>query len=324
MINLTITESTTQIAAGIPKYVLFETDIPATVFYTLDGSTPTVSSFVYLENELFLPTSSSLLTLKAFAYNGSDQSDILTKEYGSTRTFLQPLPTVTNPDTPDIDNRFPFGQAGLNNPPIFGETSLVPVDSGEVSGYTDGYDGSGSYSNETDLPLTDYDFIFSESNHRGERGHGLGTLPGKVTISPEESFYQRTETNRNSQFFNPKALVIYQDSSEESFDPNLNTLNKQYFYSENQSTAKTGNFRYVSGYDGLPVTGSFVRSIFNAKEQKMIFYYFDSSTGKWIISREPYTPDPEKNNYAKIVFSNRDKGAGFVYSWRPFGSRKLY
>ena len=44
VITITINESSDQILAGIPKYITLTTNIPATIFYTLDGTTPTTLS----------------------------------------------------------------------------------------------------------------------------------------------------------------------------------------------------------------------------------------------------------------------------------------
>lgn len=325
MIILTVSPSDLEVVAGIPKYVIMETDIPATVFYTLDGTIPTTSSSVYLGAELFLPTTLSHFTFKAFASNGSDSSEVFSADYGSFREVTQHFAEVLNANEVEVDNRFPFGELGIDHPAQYGSTVGTIVDDETIVGIPDGYDGTGTGTpaSETDLPLFDYDLIFSDSNAKGERGHGLGTLPAEVTVLQDPSKYDRTDTTEGAKFFNPKALVIYQDSSIPPVDPNLSSLNKQFFYSENQEKARQGAYFYTTGQEGLQSTGSFVRRYFNAKEQKMIFYYFDSTTGRWIISREAYTPDPEKNNYAKIIFSNRDAGSGFVYRWMPFVGRKL-
>lgn len=68
VISISITESSEQIVSGIPKFVNISTNIPSTIFYTIDGSTPTLFSNIYTE-AIFLPIDKPTATLKVFASN---------------------------------------------------------------------------------------------------------------------------------------------------------------------------------------------------------------------------------------------------------------
>lgn len=55
VISISLTESQDQVLVDIPRSVTLEANIPSTIFYTLDGTTPTITSSIYID-ELFLPT----------------------------------------------------------------------------------------------------------------------------------------------------------------------------------------------------------------------------------------------------------------------------
>ena len=82
-INITITESPFQLVAGIPASIVITTNVPSTVFYSLDGKDPTIYSSVVV-GPITLPTDRSFVTFKAFATNGVITSPIITQVYGSS------------------------------------------------------------------------------------------------------------------------------------------------------------------------------------------------------------------------------------------------
>jgi hypothetical protein len=55
IITITITESSVQLVSGIPKSVTITTNFPSTIFYTLDGSTPSVNSLIYVGERILQP-----------------------------------------------------------------------------------------------------------------------------------------------------------------------------------------------------------------------------------------------------------------------------
>src|SRR5271166_3530256 len=80
VISVTVTQSEEQVVSGIPKTVSITTNIPATIFYTLDGSTPTLFSTMYT-GPIFLPVSQLLVVLSILATNGTDSSPIVVEQY---------------------------------------------------------------------------------------------------------------------------------------------------------------------------------------------------------------------------------------------------
>ncbi len=328
VITITINESSEQIVAGIPKTVVLDTNVPATVFYTLDGTTPTISSTIAV-GSIKLPTIQPSVVLKAFATDGMTTSPVITALYsGSIVSDRNPRDTVygLSPEGVPLGqapDSFPFGDYAPTQPVIYGNMAGIVVDAPDVSGIPDGYDGTatGTPSNYTDLPISSYELEFSESNNIGERGRGIGTLPAQVTIiippaAPEQS-------KVNSKLFNPKAMVIFQDGREPPEDPEVSLLNRQFFNLENPETVRDGILYNTTAFEGSVPHGSFLRAHFNARENTYTFYYRDSLTNRWIISKEPYmAKDPMAGALYNVVFPKQD-GIGKIFKWLPFSRRVL-
>lgn len=328
VISLTITESSIQILAGIPRDVTIETNIPSSIFYTLDGTDPTTNSSIYV-GPIVLPTLKAEVILNVFATNGTDSSPIVNKTYITNIVGIRNSHDTVINYNEAADNRrnlYPFGDFFPEEVDQFGNTGGITVDTTSPPNYPDGYDGTatGTSPGGTDLPLSSYQFVYSESDAEGQRGHGIGTLPATVTIRVPSPINPTESSNINDKFFNPKALVIYQDNRVPPSDPDMCQINRQFFAMENPETVRTGALLFNSGFEGLQPTGSLVRSQFNPKDQTITYYYFDSSVLRWIISTEPFQPkDPDIGALFKIVFSSRDQGVGQVFRWRPFVGRRL-
>ena len=80
VISIIINESDEQIIDGIPRFVSVSTNISSSIFYTLDGSDPTLMSDQYLE-PILLSSNASKVILKVFATNGVDSSPIVEEQY---------------------------------------------------------------------------------------------------------------------------------------------------------------------------------------------------------------------------------------------------
>lgn len=328
VISITVTQSADQIVSGIPKTVSISTNVPATIFYTLDNTTPTLFSSIYT-NTIFLPYSQLSITLKILATNGIDYSPILTNIYttdmvdGNARL---PHSATTAQAGSVIPDAYPFGtppyqpQQGYLNPAQSGVTVFDP----SLPSTSTGFDSNGNKTGFTNQPfnIENYQIEYSTTDAIGQTGIGIGTLPAKSTIKqpiPEpETSQQFTAT------FDPRAYVVFQDFSKE--DPNdPPQINRQFFTLENPETARDGNYFFNSGLDSAPISGSFVRAHYNPRTNEMTHYYRDSWTNKWIISTAPFQPNGSYDgNLSGISPGRGSTGGKYVFEWLPFTRRVLF
>ena len=328
VITITITESSEQLISGIPTYVMLDTNVPTTIFYTLDGTDPDTTSLIYLGGKLNLPTNQTTLILKIFATDGIDSSPIIERTYRPNITVLrQSHDQVTDLGNTSNKSSFPYGDLAPELPGIysnFGPDNLI-VDKSSINNIFDGYDGTatGTPTGGTDQALENYLLRYSESNSLGERARGIGTLPSTTTLI--ESNPPPVSTNMNDKFFDPRALVIFQDSREEPFDSNILQTNRQFFSLEDSNSEKIrdGILLNTTAFEGLAPTGSFLRAHYNPTENTTTYYYHDSRTLRWIISKEPAPRQNPRTGVFNILFSSRTSGDRFVFRWIPFKGSRL-
>lgn len=327
VISIIITRSPIELIAGVPKSITVTTNIPSTIFYTIDGTDPTVDSDIIV-GSLTLPTDQMSVVFKTFATNGVDTSAIITQIYqnNTISKLRQPRDKVIglNSNSLFTKNNGVFGTNAPNPNVTFGNTGGITVDDPTIVGIPDGYDGTatGTPAAFTDLPLTDYKFRYSTTNKLGQTGRGIGTLPAQIKIFVPPPI--PNESNTNNKLFNPKALLIIQDGTEPPINPDIALINRPFFSLPNTNASDSVNFT-TTGLEGSTSTGSFVKQYYNPRDQTITYYYFDSRSLRWIISKEPYIQKtPDLFNYSKMVFPSRGGvGAKFVYDWQVFRRRVL-
>lgn len=330
IISIIITESTEEIISGIPRFIELETNIPATIFYTLDGSTPTIASTIYVD-PIELSTNESIIILSIYATDGTNNSPIITNTYqlNIIGPDLRTPHSGTNAQansTPQ-NNLYPFGTPPVQPNQIYlGQAnSGFTTDNPNLTEYSTGYNGDGyetGFTNEQliGVPTKTQPIQYSENNAEGEQGKGIGTFPTKqistIKAPPEQSVM-------GTQLFNPKALVIYQDLTKPQ-DPDLPAIiNRANFTLEDVNHTRQGNQYFNTGLDAPPTSGSFLRSHFNPKDNTTTYYYFDNSNSRWIISKIP-APTSAITNYSNaMVFRRAEGSSGFVFQWVPFKSSYL-
>lgn len=342
VISVTITQSAEQVVSGIPKTVSVATNIPATIFYTLDGSDPTLFSTIYT-GPIFLPFNQLLVTLKVLATNGTDYSPIVIEQYMTdivdSGARLPHAPTTAEAGSVIPDN-YPFGtppyqpQQGYLNPAnagAYGGAVLNP----DLPSAPTGFDGKGNPTAYTNRPYdtNNYQITYTNRDASGNQGGNLGNMPGHTTlpypsdVQPDTAQTSGQGPEQSDQFttlFDPRAMVIFQDFTQE--DPNdPPQINRQFFTLENPERARDGTFYFNTGLDAsAPVSGSFVRAHYNPRTNTITHYYRDSWSNKWIISTAPYQPNGTfDGNMAQSAMGTKS-GGGVVFEWLPFTRRVLF
>jgi len=305
VISITITESPIQKVAGIPVTVLLTTNIPATIFYTLDGTEPSEASMV-ATGPIYLPTDNSSVPLKAYATDGVTTSSVVYKLYGPNIVGIRNSHDVVISDSVPIikQDYFPYG----SGEPIINVT----------------YGNTGAPNMEYE-PSENVDGLkFPESDSKSLVGKDIGKLPAYVTMIIPQRVDAKETSETNKPFFNPKALFIYQDSTEEPFDPNLTQIMRPYFSTTDPESTGDGKNLYTTGADGLRTTGVFLKSHYDATDNTLIFYYRDSANGRWIKSKAPFYHKNMIQNYGNIIFSPRPNDSSKVFKWVPSVCRILF
>lgn len=332
VISLSITESLEQIVSGFPAFVSVSTNIPATIFYSLDGTTPTLFSTIYI-SPIAIPTDKTSVVLSIFASNGTDTSPVLVETY-QTDTLCQNARTPhSGTNAPANSTQATIDPAPFGSPPIYpnqkflgaAEAGLTVFNPLLPAGDPTGFDANGNPTGFTNnqekaLPTKHFPFIFSDTNAEGEQGNGIGNLP-RSSIIPSRPPPERTDIN--SRFFDPRASVIIQDLTK-PVDPGLPPhINRMSYTLDDLQKDRDGANYYTTGQDASPTTGGFVRREYNATNNTMTYYYFDNSRQKWIISTVSYTPAADQFNYAGSMVIGKN-GLNRVYQWVQFKANYLY
>lgn len=326
IITISITESPLQLVAGIPSNITLDTNIPATVFYTLDGSEPSIASMVAV-GPIHLPTDVSYVLVRAIAENGIDSSGTITQEYFTNIVpGRHPHDKVVGGEDTCNKATYPFGSpsSGILPPQRFGNTGGIIYDNGQPPREANAYNGYNGYGDFYNPPVDQYQFRFSETNEIGEMGRGIGTMPGRViSVKPRNDNVQAQSTDASSALFDPRALVIFQDSRDEQYDPDIPRINRPYFDLEDQTKARDSSL--LTNTDAITPQGGFLKAHYNPRDNSLTYYYYDNRVARWIISKEPYYPsqNPTANMSGMVTRRSREQGAGMVFKWIPFKYRRL-
>jgi len=329
VINITITASTTQTIPGIPDTISLSTNDPATIFFSLDGSIPNTFSPVYTV-PIVMPQTLLNVVLNVFATNGVDNSAIITQTYSTTPDQLPAYAVgarVSRSATTNLNNAsstnslYPFGTDGQNTNFQYTGTQNagVTVYNESQPATPSGFDGSGNPAGFVNNPSSvnnKFKQIYSTTNAEGEVKIGVGNLPAKTRIigksAPME--YTQEQSSTSDKIFNPRALVVYQDTTTE--DPtNPVIINRGDFSLENTEIVRDGVMLMNTALDSPPTQGSFVRREFNPRTQMWTCYYRDNTVNRWIISSFPHQPTKQDVGALYQMVFPRDQGVGMVFKW---------
>lgn len=257
VVVLTFTGSSDEIVSGIPRTMTIESNIPATIHFTLDGSTPTTSSPIYIDT-FEMPDGKNSVTLSAFGVDSSNESG----------------PILTQVFAPDVTAVSVSRHTGL-------EGFVVDrADSGPDN--VIGYDADGEGARFIDFDIEDLDIIRSK---RGFAGLADGTfvevsIPDPSTTgSLIDDGFQPFSTPEVGELFNPRARTILIDNRK---DNDLN-ITLRPFGSLHDIYREFGGKRLLEPADDAAyVSGGFVRRFYDSKKKVMVSYYFDHNEGRYV------------------------------------------
>lgn len=252
---LTFTGSTEEITSGIPVSMTIATNIPATIFFTLDETVPTTDSPIYIDT-FAMPENQTSVTLSAFGLDSDGYSGpILTQIFAANQTR--------------IDRTRHVGLEG------------VVVDRfADPLNITVGFDADGTASAFSDITDVDLRVLHSA---QGRFGIAEGTvieigtpLPSE-TPSPIDDNFQ-TSSSPSDEIFNPFARTIVVDYRKTNV---VKILNRPYGSIRNLSRDSWGQNELRE--DSTYISGGFIKRFYSAKTNTMGSYYFDQNTYRWVI-----------------------------------------
>lgn len=325
VISLTVIQSPEQIVSGIPRFLTITANIPCTIFYTTDGTTPTLFSSIYI-TPIALPTDQLTLTVQIFATDGVNNSPVIIETYqpdivdGGLRT---PHAGTNAPaqSRPKVDP-YPFGSPPLSPGQMFlgigaaGYTTDDPL----LPQTPTGFDGAGNpdgYTNEPviGIPTKTQPILASTTDQEGQSGYGIGTLP-KHSVAPVIPPPEYSDVS--SKLFDPRALVITFDTTQPQ-DPGLPPfIVGQQFSLEDVERVRSGNQFYNVGIDHIqPATANFLRQHYNQVDNTFTYYFFDRIMNRWLIQKSAFTGQGITSYSANMVFGNGNKNVFQWVLWKP-------
>lgn len=290
---LTFTSSEEEIVSGIPRYITIESNIPATIHFTLDGTVPTENSPIYIDT-LEMADNENSITISAFGIDADDESGPI-------------LTQVFAPDTTQIDVTRNIGSEGL-----------VIDRFDDLQNIEDGFDADSEAVRFIDEPLVDLDVIHSA---RGRLGIAEGAQIEVLVPSPTETSnpfddnFVEFSTNEKAQFFNPYAKTIVID---DRLDNDIRILNRPHGSIRKTASRNLWGMQEISNSDETYISGGFVRTFYSSKNNVMASYYFDHNELRNIKSIQAL-PD----NIPGINDNTLYKTFPLVFKWIEHGRHSI-
>jgi len=262
VLTVTAVSLGSQLIAGIPLLIGLETNLPAVIYYTMDGSEPTVSSALYVE-PIQLPTTMHV-RLRVFAVSGPDTGVLDISFYS-----LSGLPN--QPRGPVID-AYGIQEVVVDG---YGPDELHPLSDNE---YPVDIPVRGS-----DIPLIELETKYSRTGFDGEGPGTLISIGFPRDLGERESAVdaQASSPNNNNAYFNPRSQFIVIDGRDGYQDQSVFIINRPMGGTMDQT-------KYLGGkslYEPSPyISGSLVRQFYDYDKRIGVFYYFDSNECRWIKS----------------------------------------
>ena len=290
VITITATGSTVELISGIPQVVKLTTNVPATIFYTVDGSEPTILSEVYV-GPIEMPTTTSV-RLRALAISGilSGTLNVLYSTDSSELTYprrTEDLGIGVAVDAYGVDSVLTDGYGVDANGNV-----IIPVRSSDIE-----LDDLAIKFSRTGLPQISPGTILL-----------LGPVPQSQLDKASAVDMEASSPNNNNVYFNPRSLYIVIDGRDGYQDQSVYPINRPW--------GSTLNIvKYLQGktmYEPQPyVSGGHVRTLYNYDTGTSIAYYFDHNETRWIKSIQNFDPTSVPRNIGMRVTT----GGPLVFKW---------
>lgn len=259
VVTLTFTGSAEEITSGIPRFMTITSNVPSTIYFTLDGSVPTLGSPIYVDTFEFSDGETSI-ALSAFGvdYDGYLGS-VLTQVFSANQSQIDVTRNV-----------------GLEGIVVdrYDDPTDIPV------GYA--YDGTANA--VSDIPRIDLEQIHSA---RGRLGIAAGAQIEIGTPAPEDTAFPFDDefqpfSNAAEDFFNPYAKTIIVDNREENA---IRITSRPWGSLRTNSMHKNVWSRQeLRGSDSTYISGGYIKHFYSPKHNTMVGYYFDQNTNRWVKS----------------------------------------
>jgi len=277
--------------SGIPNNVILTTNVPATIFFTLDGTEPNLFSQIYLA-PIDLPTTGTV-RLRVLAVSGADTGR---------------LSVVYSTDSSEL--------SAPRRLPADGGASVVVDAYGVDPVVLDGYkpDDIG----EVIIPARYADKLLKcyeiKCSRTGPDGYGPGTC---VTLGPVPAEQRElasavdpeaSSPNDDNVFFNPRSLYIVLDGRDGYGDESVYPINRPW-------GSSVDVVKYLQGRELLGsspyISGSHLRTFYNPDKGIAVAYYLDMNEQRWIKSIQNYDP----TQVPQALGDRRQTGQPLVFRW---------
>lgn len=301
VILLTFIASEEEIVPGVPSLVTIESNMPSTIYYTIDGSSPTINSEIYI-GPVQMPTYLNPIILQAF---GVDSNDIAGPIL--IQSFINISIVPSGPKKPktngNIIDREWIGPHFLDGYTAGPETNdLAPINVAEF------------ISVDPDL-IVDQEVTYAKGFDGIEPGTKIEVgIPDLVNkYEGREGADQDTQfiefvTTEKAAYFNPYARYIVNDTRKNN---EIQLIMRPYGSFENVYLEQGGQRLREVGDDACYVSGGYVKTFYSARSNTMVSYYFDHNEARWIKNIQTL---PKGIKLPRFIGVN-GRGQPLVFSW---------
>lgn len=290
--SVILNPSSATIIAGIPDSVTIESTEPASqIYYTTDGSTPSLMSAVYTGAVPYEGTGDPFV-LSAIAYQEIDGYFVPGPELSFTWTQT----TSAWSDRKKETNRMVYSYIGGPNYPVL-------------------YGADGTVVYTVDVPLDQIEFLYSTRDVQGrpqESDFHQSIATWEETPQLNDDLFLPSFSVVGSTTFNPNAKLIVADNRIPS---DVLVANGNFMTLRNPATY-WGGIDYRTADQSNLVSGSHISSFYNKTNKTYVAYYFDSIDGKWVKSISSLD--------VKEVEDKAPRRSPLVFQWTLWGSYYSY